>query len=121
MQLLPRRKLQPAVVDLAVLVGPTLVTTMAGAGIGGRPMVEVSLVVVVPRAAVVRMAQGGPETDVKPTTTDVDPAALAGGDQGTPEAAPMAQVVEAVEEEEVPPLARVTTVDEGLVDVSAPN
>ena len=109
LQLLPRRRLRPAVVGLAVLAGLTLVVTMEGAENGGRPAVEVSLVVV-PQATAVRTARVGPETDVKTTMTGDDPASLDEGDQGTPEA----------EEEGVhhhhPPLVKVTTVDEGLVD-----
>ena len=94
------------------MVGLTLAEMTEGAVSGGRPAVEVSLVVV-PQAAVVRTARVGPETDVKTTMMDDDTAALAEGDQGTPEAVPTAQ---AVEEEEVHPLVKVTTVDEGLVD-----
>ena len=102
---------------MAVQTGQTLVEMTEGEGTVGRPAVEVSLVV--HQAAVVRMARVGPEMDVRTTMTDDDPAALAGGDQGTPAAAPTAQV----EEEEVhhphPPRVKATTVDEGPVDAQS--
>ena len=92
--------------DLAV-PAILMAAMMEGAGIGGDPAVEVSLVVV-PRGTVVRTARAGPEMDVKTTMTDDDPVEEG---QGTPTAQ-----AEVVEEEEVPPLVKVTTVDEGLVD-----
>ena len=92
------------------MTGLTLAVMMVGVGIGGGQAVEVSLVVV-PQTAVVQTVRVDPETDINTTMMDDDP--VVEGDQETLEAAPTAQVVE---EEEVPPLVKVTTVDEGLVD-----
>ena len=102
---------------MAVLAGPTPAMTMEGAGIAGCLVVEASPSVVEVRLvaeAAVR-AQVGLEADVQTTTEDIALAALAGGDRETLEVAPMART------EEGTPLMKVTTTDEGLVVVSAPN
>ena len=93
------------------IMGQTPVETTKGEDVG-VPVVEVSLVA--RQAAVVRMAQVGPEMDVTMTTMNGDPAVLAGGDRETLAVAPTAQ------EEEVhhphPPRVTAMTVDDGPVD-----